>query len=62
MRRPLHYKTVDPIALMQSQLTPEMVYGFYIGNVLKYAARAHLKGKKADLKKCQDYIDRALKL
>ena len=36
--------------------------GFNIGNALKYIARADKKGnRKADLKKCLDYLNYALK-
>ncbi len=36
--------------------------GFNIGNALKYIARADKKGnRKADLKKCLDYLNFALK-
>lgn len=58
-----HYKEIDPIELMKSQFTEEMLLGFYLGNVIKYASRSHLKDQQAsDINKMLDYADRAHKL
>lgn len=59
--KPKHYAgAVDPIALMQAQFTPEMLYGFYAGNVIKYVSRAHKKNGVDDLSKAHDYLERLI--
>jgi hypothetical protein len=45
-KKSFHYKgTVEPIELMQAQMTPEAFKGFLRGNIIKYASRF---GKKDD--------------
>lgn len=44
-----HYQgEVQPIEIMQAQMTPEAFMGFIRGNILKYTCRA---GKKDDITK-----------
>lgn len=54
--KPDHYKTVDPIALIKAQFTYEMQLGFLLGNVIKYAARGHMKDGLKDYLKAEDYL------
>ena len=45
----IHYQgDIQPIEIMQAQMTPEAFMGFLRGNILKYTCRA---GKKDDLTK-----------
>lgn len=57
IKQPKHYEgEVDPIALAESQFTPEMLYGAYAFNVIKYVSRAHRKDGAKDLGKAADYL------
>lgn len=53
-----HYQhgTKEPIEIMQDYFTAEMMHGFCLGNVLKYALRARFKGSELkDIEKMAQY-------
>lgn len=56
---PSHYDgAVQPIELMQAQMSPEAFMGFLRGNIIKYAARFGRKGKSIDdAKKIRQYAE-----
>jgi uncharacterized protein DUF3310 len=59
-----HYKKLgmDPIEIMMVtfQHLPDVIRGFFIGNILKYILRYREKGGLQDLYKARDYIERLL--
>ena len=58
VNHPSHY-TSHPSGIECIQVTEH--FEFCIGNIIKYAWRAGLKGKKIeDLQKCKWYVDRAI--
>lgn len=59
-----HYKSVklDTWDAIDAWFTPEMLYGFYAGNVIKYMQRAHLKNCNEDFKKARHYQDKVAML
>ena len=64
VNHPSHYtqgrfETIDVIA---DALTPEMLEGFCIGNVLKYVLRYRHKNGVEDLRKARWYLDKAILL
>lgn len=53
-----HYQQaeVEPIEIMQMYFTSEMMHGFCLGNVIKYALRARFKGAEMkDIEKMAQY-------
>lgn len=55
-----HYQTAEkePIEIMQMYFTSEMMHGFCLGNVIKYALRARFKGTEMkDIEKMAQYAD-----
>lgn len=65
---PAHYGGADNpyevIKVLEAWLTPEEFVGFLKGNVIKYQARARLKGGAEDCAKAAwyaNYLDRFLK-
>ena len=59
IERPAHYtfSAIEPIDVIEA-----WAFGFHLGNVLKYLARAGRKGSKLDdLKKARWYLDREIK-
>lgn len=55
-----HYNQceVEPIEIMQMHFTSEMMHGFCLGNVIKYALRARFKGTEmTDIEKMAQYAD-----
>lgn len=53
-----HYQQaeVEPIEVMQMYFTSEMMHGFCLGNVIKYALRARFKGTEMkDIEKMAQY-------
>lgn len=53
-----HYQqaAVEPIEIMQMYFNAEMMHGFCLGNVIKYALRARFKGCEAkDIEKMAQY-------
>lgn len=55
-----HYQKAEkePIEIMQMYFTSEMVHGFCLGNVIKYALRARFKGTEmTDIEKMAQYAD-----
>lgn len=51
-----HYKARSPIETMQLLMTPEQLYGFCIGNAIKYRMRAEDKGQyESDMNKARQY-------
>lgn len=53
-----HYQQaeVEPIEVMQMYFTSEMMHGFCLGNVIKYALRARFKGTEMkDIEKLAQY-------
>lgn len=53
-----HYQQADiePIEIMQKYFTAEMMHGFCLGNVIKYALRARFKGSEMkDIEKMAQY-------
>lgn len=53
-----HYQhgTKEPIEIMQDYFTSEMMHGFCLGNVIKYALRARFKGTELkDIEKMAQY-------
>lgn len=51
VNHPSHYGGDTPyevIKVLEAWLTPEMFKGFLLGNVIKYQARAHLKGTESE--------------
>ena len=60
-----HYekKDVQPWAAMQSWMIDLEFQGFLRGNVIKYVARCHDKGKPLeDLKKAQHYLEKLIEV
>lgn len=58
-----HYQKTEkePIEIMQMYLSPEMLYGFCLGNTLKYILRSRFKGSETqDIEKAQQYLEWAL--
>jgi hypothetical protein len=49
--------------VIEAKLTPEQLQGFYLGNILKYAARLNWKecGKK-DAEKVRDYATKLVEI
>lgn len=65
INKPNHYHKggIDPIAVMESKFTPEMLEGFFAGNAIKYVIRYPDKGKPVeDLEKAQFYINKLIEL
>ena len=58
---PVHYGGADNpyevIKVLRAWLTPEEYRGFLRGNVIKYVARARLKGGREDYEKAKWYQD-----
>lgn len=55
-----HYQhgTKEPIEIMQEYFSSEMMHGFCLGNVLKYALRARFKGTELkDIEKMAQYAN-----
>ena len=55
-----HYQQaeIEPIEIMQMYFTKEMMLGFLIGNVIKYALRFRFKGsEEKDIEKMRQYAD-----
>lgn len=55
-----HYQKAEkePIEIMQMYFTSEMMHGFCLGNVIKYALRARFKGTEmTDIEKMAQYAD-----
>ena len=64
VNHPSHYNEgkIECIEYIKDKFTDEELYGFCIGNAIKYITRAEHKGKKEeDLKKAIWYIDYYLK-
>ena len=61
---PSHYTQgrFEAIDVIADALTPEMLEGFCIGNVLKYVLRYRHKNGVEDLRKARWYLDRAITL
>ncbi len=60
INHPPHYTATDiePIDVIEA-----WELGFHLGNVVKYIARADLKGNRLqDLQKCKWYLDRYIQL
>lgn len=58
-----HYQhgRLEPIEIMQDYLEPKEIYGFCVGNALKYILRSRFKGAELeDMEKAKQYIDWAL--
>lgn len=57
-----HYRrlSIQPWDAMEAWMTREEFIGFLLGNVIKYAARARLKGGVSDLKKLRHYADKLI--
>ncbi len=55
---PKHYTVggIDNIEFIRAKMSPEMLEGFYMGNVIKYLVRYRHKDGLNDLKKAQVYI------
>jgi hypothetical protein len=60
INHPPHYKSggIETIDFIQAKLTVEQFRGYCLGNVIKYASRAELKGGETDLKKMAWYANR----
>ncbi len=59
----LHYQHTNeqPIEIMQEIMTPDELFGFCVGNALKYILRMKFKGsEEKDLEKANTYIGWAL--
>ncbi|MFD1954274.1 DUF3310 domain-containing protein [Paenibacillus thailandensis] len=58
VNHPNHYTQggIETIDFIRSKMTPEEFRGFCKGNVLKYVARANLKGGDEDLRKASVYL------
>lgn len=64
VNHPSHYNEgkIECIEYIKDKFTDEELYGFCIGNAIKYITRAEHKGKKEeDLRKAIWYIDYYLK-
>ena len=64
VNHPSHYNEgkIECIEYIKAKFTDEELYGFCIGNAIKYITRAEHKGKKEeDLRKAIWYIDYYLK-
>lgn len=64
VNHPSHYNEgkIECIEYIKDKFTDEELYGFCIGNAIKYITRAEHKGKKEeDLRKAVWYIDYYLK-
>jgi hypothetical protein len=61
---PEHYRAaIEPIDAMAVWMTREELTGFYLGNIIKYLARAGKKGAAIDdYKKALDYLERLIEL
>lgn len=59
---PSHYTQgrFEAIDVIADALTPEMLEGFCIGNVLKYVLRYRHKNGVEDLRKSRWYLDKAI--
>lgn len=61
VNHPKHYGGEDnpyeTIKVLKAWMTGEELYGFLIGNVIKYVSRAKHKNGKEDLKKAQWYLN-----
>lgn len=58
-----HYTAggVEVLDVLKAKLTPEQLFGFYIGNAIKYLTRLNFKGnKKLDLEKAHNYTGLAV--
>ena len=62
--KPIHYATgsVECIAAIEAQLTPEEFRGYLKGNVAKYMWRERKKGGKESLKKARWYLNKLIEL
>lgn len=62
VNNPAHYTQggIETIDFIRAKLTPEEFEGYCKGNVLKYVARASLKGGHEDLRKAGKYIEFAV--
>lgn len=63
VNHPQHYLSggIETIDFIRAKLTPEEFEGYCKGNILKYVARATLKGGIEDLRKAGKYIEFATK-
>jgi hypothetical protein len=59
VEHPSHYNSgnIECIDALASALSKEEMFGFCIGNAIKYLWRHQHKGKIEDLKKARFYID-----
>lgn len=57
-----HYasKKIQPWDAMEAWMSREEFAGFLRGNVIKYIARCHDKGKVEDLKKAAHYLEKLI--
>lgn len=47
---------IEGLKVLEAKLTPEQLFGFYIGNAIKYLIRLNFKGSmKVDLEKAHNY-------
>ena len=62
--KPIHYAagSVECIAAIEAQLTPEEFRGYLKGNVAKYMWRERKKGGKESLKKARWYLNKLIEL
>lgn len=60
---PDHYTAggIEGLKVLEAKLTPEQLFGFYIGNAIKYLIRLNFKGSmKVDLEKAHNYTGLAV--
>lgn len=63
VEHPPHYTTgtIETIEYIEDKLTPEMLQGYFAGNIIKYVSRYRYKNGVEDLKKARWYLDRMIK-
>lgn len=63
VNHPAHYTVgnIETIEYIEDKLTPEMLEGYFAGNIIKYLSRYRHKNGVEDLKKARWYLDRMLK-
>jgi hypothetical protein len=54
-----HYasKTIQPLEVMRSWMTPEQFKGYLRGNIIKYSCRCDDKGGSVDIRKLIQYAE-----
>lgn len=62
VNHPSHYSDtkIETIDYIEDKMTPEMVEGYYVGNILKYVSRYRKKAGITDLEKAEWYLNRLI--